>query len=86
MAKYDPSKQYRWEEEDSFTMRGDQFGLILNAFRTYLSKKESAETMLIIKAEAAMTEVLAKGVEDGFVHEMKPEGAPQEKLPKMSKT
>lgn len=70
MAKYDPSKQYQWEEDDEFIMSGSQFGLILNAFRQYLAKSEAQETILISRAEAEMTNILKEGVECGMVVEM----------------
>ena len=71
MTSYDPSKQYQWKEDDKFELNGKQFGLILNAFRQYLSKPESQETILIIKAEAELTSLLKNGVESGEIKEMK---------------
>ena len=70
MAKYDPSKQYKWDESDKFVMNGNQFGLMLNAFRNHLAKPESQEVMLMMKAEAEMTKLLASAVEEGTVLEM----------------
>lgn len=75
MAKYDPNKQYKWEEDDKFLMTGQQFGLILNSFRNYLSKQEAQDTMLIMQAEKAMTSILTNAVEDGTVKELKAEKA-----------
>jgi hypothetical protein len=72
MAKYDPSKQYKWEESDEFAMNGNQFGLILNAFRNFLAKPECQEVMLMMKAEKEMTSLLAEGVESGVISEMTP--------------
>lgn len=81
MSKYDPNKQYKWEESDEFVMNGNQFGLLLNAFRTYLAKPESQEVMLMMKAETEITTLLAKGVESGLVKEIAPEpnGQPEPK-------
>jgi hypothetical protein len=70
MAKYDPNKQYKWEETDEFVMDGNQFGLMLNAFRSFLAKPESQEVMLIMKAEAEMTKLLTEGIEAGVVREV----------------
>lgn len=72
MAKYDPNKQYKWEESDEFVMDGNQFGLMLNAFRNYLAKPDAQEVMLIMKAEAEMTKLLVEGVEAGVVKELEP--------------
>ena len=76
MAKYDPSKQYKWEETDEFVMTGNQFGLMLNAIRNYLSKPESQEVMLMQKAESEMTKLLIEGVESGVVIEVAPKPLP----------
>ena len=70
MAKYDPSKQYKWEETEKFVMNGNQFGLMLNAFRNFLSKPESQEVMLMIRAEKEMTSLLQSAVESGEVVEI----------------
>lgn len=74
MAEYDASKQYKWEESDEFVLNGNQFGLILNAFRNHLSKPESQEVMLMMKAETEMTTLLKQGVEADVIKEV-PAGA-----------
>jgi len=83
MAEYDPNKQYKWEESDEFVMNGNQFGLMLNAFRNYLAKPDAQEVMLIMKAEAEMTKLLKEGVEAGVVRELEPAASPdvQQKPP-----
>jgi len=68
--KYDPKKQYQWKEEDVFEVKGNQFGLMLNAFRSILSKPESQEVMLLMRAETEMTKVLAEAVNKGKISEM----------------
>lgn len=68
--KYDPKKQYQWKEEDIFEVKGNQFGLMLNAFRSILSKPESQEVMLVMRAETEMTKVLADAVNKGKISEM----------------
>ena len=73
MAAYDANKQYKWEESDEFVMNGNQFGLMLNAFRNYLAKPESQEVMLMMKAESEMTSLLKEGVDSGIVKEVETE-------------
>ena len=73
MATYDANKQYKWEETDKFVFNGNQFGLMLNAFRNALSTPEAQQLMLTMKAETEMTKILADAVEDGLVKEVKPE-------------
>lgn len=70
MAQYDPSKRYTWTPEDKFEMSGEEFGAILNAFRTILSTPEAARILMVHQANSAVEIVLAKGVEKGFVKEV----------------
>lgn len=70
MPKYDPSKQYKWEETDEFVLTGDKFGLVLNAFRRILAKEESQTIIMMARAEAEMTKILEEGVESGKVKEI----------------
>lgn len=70
MAKYDPMKQYKWEPDTKFTMKGNEFGLILNTFRTILNSPEARQILLIKEANEVAETVLAKNVEDGIVSEL----------------
>ena len=42
MAQYDANKRYTWTPEDTFTLSGAEFGLILNTVRAYLASEEAA--------------------------------------------
>lgn len=77
MPEYNPNKQYKWEESDEFVMNGNQFGLVLNAFRKILSKPESQEVMLVMRAEKELTNILANGVEQGVIKEAEDPAAPK---------
>lgn len=70
MAKYDPMKQYKWETETEFKMNGNEFGLILNTFRTILNSPEARQVLLIKEANEVAEKVLAKNVEEGIVNEL----------------
>ena len=85
MPKYDPSKQYKWEENKEFSLNGNQFGLVLNTLRNYLAKPESQEVIIMLKAEKEMTSLLAGAVEDGSVVEATPESM-KEAVAQLKKT
>lgn len=66
---YDPSKKYSWTPEDSFTLSGADFGLVLNALRAVLSTREAATVLLANQANTTIENILAKAVEEGIVKE-----------------
>jgi predicted transcriptional regulator len=70
MAQYDPSKKYTWTPEDTFTLSGKEFGLILNTVRAYLASEEAARFQLMLKTNEAIEEVLARAVETDIVKEV----------------
>jgi hypothetical protein len=81
MAKYDPQKQYKWETETEFKMNGNEFGLILNTFRTILNSPEARQVLLIKEANEVAEKVLAKNVEEGIVNEIPVPSQEKEKSP-----
>jgi hypothetical protein len=66
---YNPNKKYSWTPEDTFTLNGGEFGLILNAFRSVLSTPEAGRILLIDKANEAVEKAMAVAVERGIVKE-----------------
>lgn len=69
MPKYDPNKQYKWEEETDFTLSGSEFGLIMNTFRSVLRSPEAQRILMINTANEAVEEVMKRSVETGLVKE-----------------
>lgn len=69
MTKYDANKSYIWTPDDKFEMNGEQFGLILNAFRAILSTEEAQRVLLVNKANHAVEEVVANAVENNIIKE-----------------
>lgn len=67
--KYDPSKNYQWEPTTEFVFTGQDFGLILNTFRSILLSAEYQKMKMIEKASARMESALVKAVEEGKVIE-----------------
>jgi hypothetical protein len=70
MAQYDPNKRYTWTPEDTFTLTGQQFGLILNMVRAYLSSEEAARFQLMIQTNQVIEELMVKGVEADIIKEV----------------
>lgn len=70
MAQYDPSKRYTWTPEDTFTLTGQEFGLILNTVRSYLSSEEAARFQLMMQTNEVIEKLMIKGVEADIVKEV----------------
>jgi len=66
---YDPNKKYSWTPEDSFTLSGGEFGVILNTLRAILSTPEASKILLANQANTIVEATLAKAVEEGVVKE-----------------
>jgi hypothetical protein len=69
MAQYDPEKRYSWNPEDTFTLSGKEFGLLLNTVRAYLASEEAARFQLMIQSNHAIEEILKRAVESDIVVE-----------------
>jgi hypothetical protein len=70
MAQYDPAKRYTWTPEDTFTITGQQFGLILNTVRAYLSSEEAARFQLMVQANEVIEKLMIEGVEADIIKEV----------------
>lgn len=70
MASYDPNKRYTWTPEDTFTLSGAEFGLILNTVRAYLASEEAARFQLMVQSNDAIEKVMARAVEADIVKEV----------------
>lgn len=68
--QYDPSKKYQWTPEDTFTISGAEFALLLNSFRAILSSEESQKVLLAQKASDVLENQLKIAVETGRAKEV----------------
>ena len=68
---YNPSKKYTWTEDTTFTLKGGEFGLILNTVRNILSSPEAARFMLVQQSNTILEAQLADAVASGTVVEAK---------------
>jgi hypothetical protein len=69
MADYNPNAKYTWTPEDTFTLSGQDFGLILNTVRAYLSSEEAARFQLMIQTNQVIEKIMKQGVEDNVIKE-----------------
>jgi len=70
MAIYDANKRYTWTPEDTFTLSGAEFGLILNTVRAYLASEEAARFQLMVQTNEAIEKVMSRAVEADVVKEV----------------
>lgn len=64
---YDPAVKYEWTEKTEFSLSGNEFGLILNTFRTILSSPEAQKIIMLNTANDVIESILQKNVENGNV-------------------
>jgi len=67
--KYDPSKKYKWEHNDTFVMSGTDFGAIMNGLATFLHIY-GPPVKLAEQAFEAAQNALKYAVENGVAAEM----------------
>jgi hypothetical protein len=70
MAIYDANKRYTWTPEDTFTLTGAEFGLVLNTVRAYLASEEAARFQLMVQTNDAIERVMSRAVELDIVKEV----------------
>jgi len=66
---YDPNKKYSWTPEDSFTLTGGEFGLVLNALRAILNTPEASRILVANQANNVIESALTRAVEEGVAKE-----------------
>lgn len=79
--KYDPNKQYSWEQESEFKLSGNEFGFLLNVTRTFLQRPESRLVLLMAEANELIDKKLQEAVETGVAKEIVQEQVPQSPTP-----
>lgn len=75
ITSYDPNKKYSWTPEDTFTLNGGEFGLILNALRAILNTEEAAKVLIANQANTVIEGIMAQAVEAGVVKEAQEENS-----------
>lgn len=74
---YNPTKNYKWDQNTEFVMNGPEFGAILNGLRTLLNTPETKRVLMALEASRTIDVVLARAVEAGQ--------AVEDERPKMQK-
>jgi hypothetical protein len=67
---YNPNKKYTWGPEDQFSLKGDEFGLILNSLRAVLGTPEASRIMLAHQANEIIEKMVERAVNDGVAIEV----------------
>ena len=67
--KFDPNKKYVWNPETEFTLKGGEFGAVLNTLRAFLSTPEAQRVMMANQTHDLIEAILGKAVESGTVTE-----------------
>ena len=67
---YDPQKKYTWGPDDQFSLKGDEFGLILNSLRAVLGTPEASRVMLAHQANEIIEKMVERAVNDGVAIEV----------------
>jgi len=70
MASYNPNTKYTWTPEDTFTLTGQEFGLILNTVRAYLSSEEAARFQLMLQTNQVIEKLMIENVEADVIKEV----------------
>jgi hypothetical protein len=70
MASYNPNSKYTWTPEDTFTLTGQEFGLILNTVRAYLSSEEAARFQLMMQTNQVIEKIMKENVESDVIKEV----------------
>lgn len=63
--QFDPNKQYRWSQDDEFIFKGQEFALVMNSLRAFLSTENAQIVQLATRAAQAIEAKLAEAVESG---------------------
>lgn len=70
MADYNSNAKYTWTPEDTFTLSGAEFGLILNTVRAYLNSEEASRFQLMIQTNQVIEKIMKEAVEADVITEV----------------
>lgn len=66
---YNPNTHYQWNPDETFTISGREFGLILNTIRAILNTEQAAQILLAAKTSDILEKIMAENVENGKIIE-----------------
>jgi hypothetical protein len=71
MIKPMENKKYSWDPAQTFTLTGNEFGLVLHSLKAVLDTPEAQKILLAAEASKVIEKYLEKGVKEGTVQEVK---------------
>ena len=69
---YDSAKYYSWNPEETFSISGKEFGLILNTVRAILSTEQAQQILLAAKAHEIIEKLMEENLKNGKIIESTP--------------
>lgn len=78
---YNPEKTYSWNPNETFSISGREFGLILNTIRAILNTEQAQQILLAHKTNEILEKIMEENVKSGKIVEKEvPNGNKEEKL------
>ena len=68
--EFDPRKKYTWSSDTTFTLSGNQFGMLLNTVRAVLSTREAQIVMMAADSSDVLDGIMAEYVAKGAITEV----------------
>jgi hypothetical protein len=66
---YDPEKMYTWAMDQTFSLTGQEFGILLNTVRAKVSTPEALEYRRLFACNDIIEQMMEKGVAQGIIVE-----------------
>jgi len=67
--KYNPEKMYSWNPDETFSISGREFGLILNTVRSVLNTEQAQQIILANKTNEILEKIMEENVKSGKIIE-----------------
>ncbi len=77
--KYNPEKMYSWNPDETFSISGREFGLILNTLRSVLNTEQAQQIILANKTNEILEKIMEENVKSGKIIEKIQQNGKEEK-------
>lgn len=67
--EYKPDKTYQWNPEETFSISGREFGLILNSIRAILNTEQAQQILLASRTNEILEKIMEENVRNGKITE-----------------
>jgi hypothetical protein len=68
-SSYDPEKMYTWAMDQTFSLNGQEFGVLLNTIRAKVSTPEAVEYRRLFACNDIIEQMMERGVAQGTIVE-----------------